>query len=346
MAKLFASEAGKEVVEDCVPHPRRLRLLQGVRDRAALPRRAAAADRRGDLGDPADGHRPEAAAAPQALSTGAAARSAPSGSARALASANQRRPARPSGTTASAGLVARQPRAGCPPAARRPRRRAARRRARLGARSASSACERCVGRGVEDDDEVGRARLVEQPGSALAVGRVGGDGLEDPSTMPAQAARDGVGEPVGGSDHEGVHASQGRRGQGGAFPGGRVDYAHSHGLLRAPRRGCVLASVEHDGRPQHRSGQAARDHEARRPPVAPGARPVLHPAPPLRGGGALRRARGHGPHARRGRAADALAALRRPRRTRTGCGRCSTTPMRTRCGSSSARRRSSPTRAR
>ena len=40
MAKLFASESGKECVEDSLPHPRRLRLLQGVRDRAALPRRA------------------------------------------------------------------------------------------------------------------------------------------------------------------------------------------------------------------------------------------------------------------------------------------------------------------
>ena len=67
MAKLFASEAGKEVVEDCLPDPRRLRLLEGVRDRAPLPRRAAAADRRGHLGDPADGHRPDAAAAPQDL---------------------------------------------------------------------------------------------------------------------------------------------------------------------------------------------------------------------------------------------------------------------------------------
>jgi hypothetical protein len=45
MAKLFASETGKEVVEDCLPHPRRLRLLEGVRDRTAVPRRAAAADR-------------------------------------------------------------------------------------------------------------------------------------------------------------------------------------------------------------------------------------------------------------------------------------------------------------
>ena len=51
MAKLFASEAGKEVVEDVVPHPRRLRLLEGVRDRAPLPRRAAAADRRGHVSE-------------------------------------------------------------------------------------------------------------------------------------------------------------------------------------------------------------------------------------------------------------------------------------------------------
>ena len=34
-------------------HPRRLRLLEGVRDRAPVPRRAAAADRRGHLRDPA-----------------------------------------------------------------------------------------------------------------------------------------------------------------------------------------------------------------------------------------------------------------------------------------------------
>ena len=51
-----------------LPHPRRLRLLEGVRDRAALPRRAAAADRRGHLGDPAHGHRQEAPPAPQDLS--------------------------------------------------------------------------------------------------------------------------------------------------------------------------------------------------------------------------------------------------------------------------------------
>src|SRR5439155_1205808 len=50
-----------------LPHPRRLRLLQGVRDRAPLPRRAATADRRRDLRDPADGHRQEAPPAPQDL---------------------------------------------------------------------------------------------------------------------------------------------------------------------------------------------------------------------------------------------------------------------------------------
>jgi alkylation response protein AidB-like acyl-CoA dehydrogenase len=50
-----------------LPHPRRLRLLQGVRDRAPLPRRSPPADRRGHVGDPAHGHRPQAAAAPQAL---------------------------------------------------------------------------------------------------------------------------------------------------------------------------------------------------------------------------------------------------------------------------------------
>src|SRR5207302_6753352 len=48
-------------------HPRRLRLLQGVRDRAPVPRRAAAADRRGHLRDPAHGHRAKAPGAPQDL---------------------------------------------------------------------------------------------------------------------------------------------------------------------------------------------------------------------------------------------------------------------------------------
>ena len=68
MAKLLASETGKEVVEDALPHPRRLRLLEGVRDRAPLPRRAAAADRRGHLRDPAHGDRQQAARAQQDLS--------------------------------------------------------------------------------------------------------------------------------------------------------------------------------------------------------------------------------------------------------------------------------------
>ena len=52
MAKLFASEAGALLRRGVAAHPRRLRLLQGVRDRAPLPRRAAAADRRGHVRDP------------------------------------------------------------------------------------------------------------------------------------------------------------------------------------------------------------------------------------------------------------------------------------------------------
>ena len=43
---------------ESLPHPRRLRLLQGVRDRAALPRGAVPAHRRGHVGDPEDDHQP------------------------------------------------------------------------------------------------------------------------------------------------------------------------------------------------------------------------------------------------------------------------------------------------
>ena len=43
-----------------LPHPRRLRLLQGVRDRAPLPRGAVPAHRRGHVGDPEDDHQPRA----------------------------------------------------------------------------------------------------------------------------------------------------------------------------------------------------------------------------------------------------------------------------------------------
>ena len=71
MAKLFASEMRALLRRGVLPHPRRLRLLQGVRDRAPVPRRAAAAHRRGHVGDPADGHRQEAPAAQQDLSAGA-----------------------------------------------------------------------------------------------------------------------------------------------------------------------------------------------------------------------------------------------------------------------------------
>ena len=59
--------------------PRRLRLLQGVRDRADLPRRAAAADRRGNERDPADGDRPQAAPAPQDLNAPTSLGTFPSG---------------------------------------------------------------------------------------------------------------------------------------------------------------------------------------------------------------------------------------------------------------------------
>ena len=58
---------GQGVRRGVLPHPRRLRLLEGVRDRAPLPRRAAAADRRGNLGDPAHGDRQEAPAEAQDL---------------------------------------------------------------------------------------------------------------------------------------------------------------------------------------------------------------------------------------------------------------------------------------
>ncbi len=51
-----------------VSHPRRLRLLQGVRDRAAVSRRAHAADRRGHVRDPKADHRPRAAGEEPAVS--------------------------------------------------------------------------------------------------------------------------------------------------------------------------------------------------------------------------------------------------------------------------------------
>ena len=62
MAKLLASEYCAEVTQDVVPHPRRLRLLQGVRDRAAHARGAVPAHRRGHRGDPEDDHQPRPAA--------------------------------------------------------------------------------------------------------------------------------------------------------------------------------------------------------------------------------------------------------------------------------------------
>ena len=50
-----------------VPHSRGIRLQQGVRDRAALPRGADAAHRRGHGRDPEDDHRPAAARGLQGL---------------------------------------------------------------------------------------------------------------------------------------------------------------------------------------------------------------------------------------------------------------------------------------
>ena len=66
MAKYLAAEYCNEVVEASLPDPRRLRLLQGVRDRAALPRGGVHADRRGHRRHPEDDHRPQPAQGLQA----------------------------------------------------------------------------------------------------------------------------------------------------------------------------------------------------------------------------------------------------------------------------------------
>ena len=57
MAKYFASEAALENSIEVAAHPRRLRLFQGVRHRAALPRRAADVHRRRHQRDAAHHHR-------------------------------------------------------------------------------------------------------------------------------------------------------------------------------------------------------------------------------------------------------------------------------------------------
>ena len=62
MAKYLAAEYCKEVVEDSPADPRRLRLLDRVRDRAAVQGRADAADRGGHRRDPEDDHRASACA--------------------------------------------------------------------------------------------------------------------------------------------------------------------------------------------------------------------------------------------------------------------------------------------
>ncbi len=67
MAKLLASRVRLRGHHGVVPHPRRLRLLQGVRDRAPVPRGAVPAHRRGHVGDPEDDHQPRPAEGLQAL---------------------------------------------------------------------------------------------------------------------------------------------------------------------------------------------------------------------------------------------------------------------------------------
>ena len=69
MAKYLASEYCARGGRGLLPHPRRLRLLQGVRDRAPLPGGADAAHRRGHRRHPADDHRPPAPGGLQASLT-------------------------------------------------------------------------------------------------------------------------------------------------------------------------------------------------------------------------------------------------------------------------------------
>ena len=61
MAKMLASGVRRGGHPGVVPHPRRLRLLQGVRDRAAHARGAVPAHRRGHQRDPEDDHQPQPA---------------------------------------------------------------------------------------------------------------------------------------------------------------------------------------------------------------------------------------------------------------------------------------------
>lgn len=60
----FGEVPGRRVLQrgrrGLLPHPRRLRLLEGVRDRAALPGGPDAADRRGNRRDPENDHRSQA----------------------------------------------------------------------------------------------------------------------------------------------------------------------------------------------------------------------------------------------------------------------------------------------
>ena len=71
MAKYLASRVLQGGRRGLVPDPRRLRLRQGVRDRAALPRGPDAAHRRGHGRHPADDHRPPHPGGLQAALNGA-----------------------------------------------------------------------------------------------------------------------------------------------------------------------------------------------------------------------------------------------------------------------------------
>ncbi len=57
MAKYFASEAALDEQHRVDAHPRRVRLLEGIRHRAPVPRRAVDRHRRRDERDPAPDHR-------------------------------------------------------------------------------------------------------------------------------------------------------------------------------------------------------------------------------------------------------------------------------------------------
>ena len=101
MAKYLASEYCKRGGRGLVPHPRRVRLFEGVRDRAPLPGRSDAAHRRGDGRHPAHDHRAPAAGGVRCTPLSASAVRPPGGS--------RWRWARPGGQTAHSDLRGGRP---------------------------------------------------------------------------------------------------------------------------------------------------------------------------------------------------------------------------------------------